>query len=166
MEFSSFLIKEKFRLIEISQMVDLLFVNWKHGKLKKKNCREKCNRVLWSLVALVYNTMIHDLSRYEHLDLLENWFTILIFVNHFENEIVMHLSNLYLNVEFERFSGPKEHQRPSKDHLMKTPPSWKTCQHLPGHKATAIVPWKQEFRTVKSRKAVRQNVYSTDQKIQ
>ena len=71
-DFSLFLVKEKFRPIESSQMVDLLFLRmyWKHGELKK-NCRAKCNRVLWSLVALDYITTIHDLSIYKHLDLLE-----------------------------------------------------------------------------------------------
>ena len=44
--FSSFLVKEvKFRPIEISQKVNLLFLRmyWKHGELKK-----------WSLLGLVY----------------------------------------------------------------------------------------------------------------
>ena len=93
-DFSSFLVKEKFRPIESSQMFDLLFLGiyWKHGELKK-NCRAKCNCVLWSFVELVYITTIHDLSIHEHLK--------------------------------RRFSGPKEHRRASKDHLMKTLPSWK-----------------------------------------
>ena len=71
-DFSLFLVKEKFRPIESSQMVDLLFLRmyWKHSELKK-NCRAKCNRVLWSLVELDYITTIHDLSIYEHFDLLE-----------------------------------------------------------------------------------------------
>ena len=48
-------------------------------------------------------------------------------VNRTENEIFLHLTNLYLNVEFERRIGrPKKHQRASKDRSMKTPPSWKT----------------------------------------
>ena len=75
-------------------MFDLLFLGmyWKHGELKK-NCRAKCNCVLWSFVELVYITTIHDLSIHEHLE--------------------------------RRFSRPKEHRRASKDHLMKTLPSWK-----------------------------------------
>ena len=50
----------KFRQIEISQKVNLLFLGiyWKHGVLK--NCRAKCNRVLWSLSTLVYITTIQE----------------------------------------------------------------------------------------------------------
>ena len=57
--FSSYLVKEvEFRLIEISQKINLLFLRmyWKHGKLI--NCSAKCNCVLLSSSALVYITMI------------------------------------------------------------------------------------------------------------
>jgi len=48
-------------------------------------------------------------------------------VNRIENEIFLHLTNPYLNVEFERrFRRPKKRRRASKDGLMKTPPSWIT----------------------------------------
>ena len=42
LDFSSFLVKEKFRLIESFQVFDLLFLRmyWKHGELKK-NCSVK-----------------------------------------------------------------------------------------------------------------------------
>ena len=56
----------------------------------------------------------HDLSTHEYFDLLEKYITI--FCNHTENEIFLHLTNIYLNVEFEsKLSKSKEHRIASKD---------------------------------------------------
>ena len=50
-------------------------------------------------------------------------------MNHIENEIFLHLTNLFLKVYFERrLSRPKEHQRASKDLAWQTRRDNGTCQ--------------------------------------
>ena len=75
--------------------VNLLFLGmcWKHGELK--NCRAQCNRVE------VYQ-LLFKLPRLKRTSTSIYWrSTLSYFVNHIENEISLHLPNLYFNAEFE-----------------------------------------------------------------
>ena len=79
------------------------------------------------------------------------------FVNHIENEIFLHLTNLFLKVYFERrLSRPKEHQRASKDLAWQTRRDNGTCQ------ATKLL--KSLDENEKQQRSIRKQCFYTDKK--